>query len=45
MLLSTPLSQGKRIGYGAGCLVLLSVAAAGLYPVIQRMRDNADQVH
>jgi hypothetical protein len=45
MLFSTPLSKGERMGYGAGCLVLLVVAAAGLYPVIQRVRDASDAAH
>jgi hypothetical protein len=45
MLLSTPLSKGERIGYGAGCLVLLAVAAGALFPVIQRARDASDRTH
>jgi hypothetical protein len=42
---NAPLSNRERIGYGAGCLVLLAVAAAGLYPVIERMRDASDRAH
>jgi hypothetical protein len=44
MFLSIPMSRGKRIGYGVGCLMLLVAVAGALYPVIQQYRDASDRV-